>query len=279
MPKKYKVSKKQEVHKLYKGEVELKFDPVSHRYTVNGVQKYGVTGILNIIGKPWLMYWAVNKTLEYIEDNWDIRKSYDEIQKDEMLANAKKNHRRFAGDAAQIGTKVHEWIEMYINGQLGKGKESPMPKNENILLAVNNFLKWVSENDIEWHDSERKVYSRKYDFAGTIDAIATVNGKATAIDFKTSTGIYDEMFLQSAAYAMALKEELGSKFEELWIVRVSKTGKEFEAKKSEKIDEHFKTFLCCLGVYRWQNNRRNEKARATKREKVKSKTIKDTRKK
>jgi hypothetical protein len=241
---------------LYSGTVTLEFDPAKHIYTAicegKRVQAYGVTSCLGIINKPALLYWAVNKAIESLEKNWDINKDYDEVEKNNLLEEAKKAHRQFSKDAADIGTMFHSWAEDYINTKL-EGKETPdMPKNKQLKSAVDSFLKWESENKVEWIEAEKKLYSIKYGFAGTCDGLAKVNGVLSAIDFKTSSGIYDEYFLQASAYAKAIEEEYGDSIKQVWIIRVSKTGGEFEAQKTENIDEHFKGFLGAYSLYKWQ---------------------------
>jgi hypothetical protein len=248
-----------EEYKLYKGEITLTFDPRAHIYKANGNVVYGVTSALSVINKPALIFWAVNKAIDSLEKNWNLDKQYDEVEKMKLLEQAKKAHRTYTQDAADIGTLFHNWAEGYVKSKINKTETPKVPKNKQLLSAVQSFLKWEKENNIEWIDSERKLFSKKFQYAGTIDAIAKVNGRLSAIDFKTSSGIYDEMFLQAAAYTKAIEEEHGNEFQDMWIVRVSKTGGDFEAKKTDKIKEHFRGFICALGLYRWQVNRKKEK--------------------
>jgi len=52
---------------------------------------------------------------------------------------------------------------------------------------------------------------------------------------KTSTGIWDEYFLQCAAYAEAVRHVHGEAVEGAWILRFDKKTGEFEAAKSKDI--------------------------------------------
>ncbi len=260
-----------ELYSLYNGTIDLEFDPGKHIYTAicegKRVQAYGVTSCLQIINKPALMYWAVNKAIEHLENNWDINGDYDEVQKKNILEEAKKAHRTKSQEAADVGTMFHKWAEQYIKatiesyyGEWTKGSDFPeKPKNKELRSAVDSFLKWESQNKVEWIEAEKKLYSIKHGFAGTCDGLAKVNGVLSAIDFKTSSGIYDEYFLQASAYAKAIEEEYGDSIKQVWIIRVSKTGGEFEAKKAENIDEHFEGFLSAYGLYKWQVNQKLNK--------------------
>lgn len=252
-----------EIYSLYNGVIDLEFCPKSHIYTATcegkRLQAYGVTSCLQIINKPALMYWAVNKAIEHLENNWDINGDYDEVQKKNLLEGAKKAHRTKLQDAADIGTMFHKWAEDYINSKLKGDKEPDYPKNKELRSAVDSFLKWEGENKVEWIEAEKKLYSINHGFAGTCDGLAKVNGVLSAIDFKTSSGIYDEMFLQASAYAKAIEEEYGDSIKQVWIIRVSKTGGEFEAQKADNIDEHFEGFLAAYNLYKWQLNQKLNK--------------------
>jgi ATP-dependent exoDNAse (exonuclease V) beta subunit len=61
------------------------------------------------------------------------------------------------------------------------------------------FLKWKTDNDVEFLEVERLVYSKQYEYVGRFDLIAKVNGKKMLIDYKTSKGFYPmEMGMQTA---------------------------------------------------------------------------------
>ena len=76
-----------------------------------------------------------------------------------------------------------------------------------------------------------------------MDAVAYVNDEFCVIDFKTSTGIWDEYFLQAAAYAEAVGSVYGDAIESAWILRFDKKTGDFEAKKSSDISADFRAFL------------------------------------
>lgn len=124
--------------------------------------------------------------------------------------------------------------------------------------AIDGFFKWAKENKLAIIRSEQKIYHNKWKYAGTLDLEGMVNGKRTVIDLKTGNALYPEAFLQASAYLKAREQETGKKYPGgVVILRLSKENPEkhieaFEAKKDEDVETHFKCFLNCLQIYRWQ---------------------------
>jgi len=230
--------------KLYNGTIELAFEPNRHLYTANGEIVYGVTGILGVINKPALIPWAVNTVITNLTDALKPGQSYDEIELSKMLNEAKNIYAKKRDDAGDVGTMIHAWIEKWING------ENPdKPVNEMMAIAVDSFLKWVAENKVEFIHSERKIYSKQYKYAGTLDFLAKMDDKYFVGDIKTSSGIYPEMFFQTAAYQNAYTEE----FPEIGIDRnvIIRCGKDgsFEIGESKEHEKNFDAFLGALKLY------------------------------
>lgn len=244
------VKAKSEFHELYSGEVQLEFRPGRHQYFVAGDQVPSVTGIVAVINKPALVYWAVNQMEEDLAERWQPGKAYDEVEIAEALAEAKKAHRRTTRKAATVGSLAHDWISQYIAGE-----EPELPVNQNVLQAVKAFLAWVEANRVKFHLTERKVYSRKHGFAGTLDFEARVNGEMVIGDLKTSSGIWPEFALQTAAYQHARQEETGKRYRKRLILRLGKDprldgGIDFEIHELTRFRDDFKAFLGALSLKR-----------------------------
>ena len=60
-----------------------------------------------------------------------------------------------------------------------------------------------------------------------MDGIAFVDDRNTIVDFKTGNGIYEEAWLQTAAYNSAWEEETGEKIEQRLVIRLGKTDGHF----------------------------------------------------
>jgi len=124
--------------------------------------------------------------------------------------------------SAAEGSLVHHTI-----AELIKGSVTALPKEiEPTLIA---FQKFREERGILFHPEfiERRIWSYKYRYAGTVDALATIDGKFGVLDIKTSAGFYPEYNLQTGAYVLALQEfeikkelSLPRDIETRWILRV-----------------------------------------------------------
>jgi len=235
---------KQESSVLYGGKVHLDFDPVKHRYYINGKVASGVTTALSIIDKSYLKHWAVNKAVEYVKENLEPGVALDELEIQKLLKGAKDAHTNFTGAAADMGTYIHNWIEDFV-----LGKNPDLPTNPRLKDVIHEFLQWWKTKDIEVLKAERMLCSPKYMLAGTPDLICKVDGKLTIMDWKTGSGIYPEQFLQLAAYALMLEEEYPEqKVEQLYIVNASIRNM-FKTENRDEVDFFKQTYLKALELY------------------------------
>lgn len=233
-------------HKLYKGEVQLVFNDAGHRYQVDGKEKVGVTTALSVINKPALLQWAVNEAINYLKNEFKAGQGYDELELNNLLENAKKAHRVRKQTAADFGTLAHKWIEQYI-----KGENPEPPVNKNLRKATEVFIKWVKDNNVVFTHCEQPVYSRKYDYCGTVDFICEIDGKSFIGDLKTSKGIYSEYHMQLAAYRIALEEEHEKSYAGTLIVRIPKEEDDnVEIAYINNYRENARAFLYALGLYK-----------------------------
>jgi len=140
--------------------------------------------------------------------------------------------------------------------------------DERAIQAVKAALRWMKAHQVEWLKTEEKVYSREFNFAGTMDGIAYVDSCSDSacctqefkhslclIDFKTSNQLRDEYCLQTAAYQQALHEEHGTVIENRWLLRLGKNEEEagkFETWRlpTETFAEDLSGFIACLRLTR-----------------------------
>lgn len=125
--------------------------------------------------------------------------------------------------SALEGSLVHAAVQNLL---IGEAADIP----EEIQPAVNGFQQFNETRGIVFHKEyvERKITSMRHRYAGTIDALATIDGKFGVLDIKTSTGFYPEYNLQTAAYVLALQEfpvrrelALPRDIETRWILRIN----------------------------------------------------------
>lgn len=235
-------------YKLYNGKVVVKFDGENdnHKfYDINGNPLLSVTGITSIIDKSQgLMGWAVKLMGQYLLNEME---KGNNIISEELVETAKRKYREVQKDARDVGSEIHNWINQWI---LGKNPE--MPSEKRVLNGITAFLKFQKENQLKWVESERCVYSRKYNYVGFLDAIAMKGKKRILVDFKSSNGIYPEMILQVAGYQIAWEEETGKRIDESIILQFHKETGEFNVKTLDDNDkERKKAFLAALTLVKY----------------------------
>lgn len=103
--------------------------------------------------------------------------------------------------SAKEGSLVHATVEKLIVGE-----KIDIP--DAIKPGVEAFQEFNEGGKITFFPEyvERTIWSGRHRYAGTVDALASVDGKFGVLDIKTSTGFYPEYNLQTAAYASALQE-------------------------------------------------------------------------
>ena len=115
--------------------------------------------------------------------------------------------------------------------------------------AVLSFFEWKGKHNIEPIFCEEPLVSDNLRYGGTVDCYCKLDGKPTLLDFKTGKAIYDEYFVQLAAYK-ALLEEAGHPVEEVRILRVGRSEDEgFEERSVPNTEPYFRIFKDLLDVY------------------------------
>ncbi len=191
----------------------------SHQYLFKSV-----TGYLGIINKPLLIPWAKKVTLQKIEAALNeklkgrktatVRISEQWIQ--DLIADAKKRSDTIRDDAANFGTKVHDYIELTVKGEALP--EIPL----DLQAPTKSFQEWWGNSGIKIVKSECDVASIKWGFGGRLDAIGMKNDQYILLDWKTSSGIYPEHALQCGGYAIAAEEMFGISIDKAIVVRFGK---------------------------------------------------------
>ena len=214
--------------KLYGGDVTLEFDEGKHAYVwaEKGLPVAGVTSILSVLNKPALVQWSANCAVEYIRNGYmQAMESGDGLLETSaflaLCQEAKTAHRKISKAATDVGSVVHGFAESVL-----VDRRAAMPTDPNAAKGAEAFLTWFNAHKIDPIHVERMVLSQLWYYAGTVDFYGWIDGELCVLDFKTSSGLYLEMPLQLAAYAIAITEETGERIDTGWIVRLDKkTGK------------------------------------------------------
>lgn len=218
---------------LYDNKYRLEFHDSAHRYLVNGKEKPGVTSILQLLNKPGIPQWAANQAIKSLQDHSEPfpehlgSKAWIVTEWD--LKRAKSAYLRSRDDSADLGKRIHAWVEHHIKSQI-EGKSYDEKLSDDMKPSVESFHKWEVENKPTYLFSERVIYSEEGDYCGTCDVGITLKDasgveKRVILDFKTGkpesqydtktrryTGKkrpYSTVYIQDALYDLAIAQEDG----------------------------------------------------------------------
>ena len=244
-------------------EFDVRYDPVDHKYWLDKGDKLGefpnlsdvvqipsVTRIIDSCFPKHLTDWAVKAGADAYVDTWnhDLEVS-DRI---ELITTA---YKKIGEEAANIGSRVHRWLHLYIDEAGPEEFESP----EGGEKCIDAFRDWEKTHQIKWEEAERMVFfaPRALRYAGTADALAVIDGQKFVVDFKTSKKIYKSYYLQVAAYASAINEELGLIGKDRYqgmILRLDKESGKFQEKAFD-ITDSVPVFWTCIELKGWNSQR------------------------
>lgn len=285
--------------------VELRFQTDEHVYYLVGelgqlTAQDGVTTICHIIDKsnalvPWAAKMVIQKLLRTVPTV--PRAIAGTVEPTTMLAEmtleafekialeAKSAPRDNLEDAGNVGHMAHEWLEFYIKAMIAlrlakdagneqaatehqqaiDSKLANLPGDERAASCVKAALAWINEHKVQFVETERKIYSKKYSYAGTMDGLAHVSScndptccsekfenRLSIIDWKSSNYLYIEYLYQTAAYQAAYEEEFGVDIADRWIIRLGKEDGEFDPWHTlpEDFQEDIEGFLDALSLHR-----------------------------
>ena len=172
---------------------------------------YSVTTIIGALDKPALLYWAAEQTaLAAVKMSGSLDSRVKEEGAEAVtryLRDARFRPSPGTVTATALGTAVHDAVERYVR----EGKK-PEVSGE-VLPYLERFDAWAQEWQPAYEVVERAVYDPTHRYAGTMDAIAVVDGCKVILDYKSSrrsvgpddkpSRPYPEAALQLAAYRNA----------------------------------------------------------------------------
>jgi len=235
-----------------------KFDPSNHTYEIDGDKVHSVTQITDIVDKGGaLMWWSLNHARDYIIENMEPGREYDEIEIEELAKEARLAHRKQSGKATTIGSLVHSYIEDWVKYELDQGEEPDIPVNKEARQSIEAFEDWEDRNEIEWINTEQITFHPELKYAGTYDAGCRIDDLTFVVDWKTSKGIYPEYMLQCEAYRRAEMELLGEDIDGIIVARFPKDEAGFEnviVTDPDLLDRHWQAFRSALRLKRWKED-------------------------
>lgn len=176
----------------------LVFEPVRHRYRLDGRPVTGVTTIIDRgLPKPAIAYWAARVVAETAVDDADgLAGQVAARGRDSVIRRLKRAPWRARDEAAARGTEVHAHAERLIVDD-----EADVPAR--LAPYVVGYADFLDSYEVEPLLTEVRVASRRRWYAGTADLIARMGGRTWVLDLKTSNSIHGSHALQCAAYAHA----------------------------------------------------------------------------
>ncbi|MEK9194670.1 MAG: hypothetical protein AAB884_02560 [Patescibacteria group bacterium] len=158
-------------------------------YEIDGFWYPRVTKIVDIKAKPAL---------------------YRFYAKMENFAAAEKMTKQSASE----GTLIHETVEKLLTGE--KPEIPPL-----VVPSIKAFMEFILNKNIHVDPQyvEKRLVNYEHRYAGTLDAVALIDGKLGILDIKTSQEIYRDYNLQTSAYMAAMKDRVKG-LETRWILRI-----------------------------------------------------------
>ena len=95
-----------------------------------------------------------------------------------------------------------------------------------------------------------EVISEEYQYGGTLDKVAVIDGVLSIMDFKSSSGIFPEHRIQIAAYGHSWSEMHPDRsIQGFHILQLDKDDGSFHHHFYRELDNAFKVFVCLRSIY------------------------------
>lgn len=249
---------------LARAKDEVVFDAEKHVYTWadTGAVVPGVTTVMRVLDKPALIEWATKLQTQAdiaAAQGW-LRNGAGSIE-DAILA-VKRAHAQARDKAADAGTQAHALIEHASKLMLGIPSEKPDASDDAMYIFA-GWQEWAAEVGYKPLAVESRVYSKRRNYAGTLDAVAELPGLALSgpaiCDWKSGRDLYDEHHMQSVAYRRALSEMtegIGADAPMSMlpgvVVILPKTAGPIKHYEIPHTEATWQAFLGALAVYQWK---------------------------
>ncbi len=177
---------------------KLQFDPIDHRYTLNGVHIPNVTSVLEDVG----------------------------------IVDFSMVPREIIEAAQARGTAVHHATHLYDLGTLNEDT-----LGEVVRPYLEGWKKFRAETGVMLLSREQMVFSQMYRFAGTLDAVAILFGKPGILDIKTGAncGAAVQTAAYELAYNEPLKAK--DRTRARWTLQLKDTGEYSVIEHTSKLDK------------------------------------------
>lgn len=162
------------------------------------LRMWSVTTILGTLDKPALIPWAAKETAQAAvnaADSLAIRIAEDgEAETVKWLSGARFRRPRGQRSATELGTAVHAACEEYAL----TGRRPDV--DDEVVPFLDQFDDWLQKFSPSFEATEVTVYSPTWGYAGTLDAVAVIDGVRFIVDYKTTRKTTDAKGNPTAPY-------------------------------------------------------------------------------
>lgn len=219
----------------------------AHRYQVyhNGQWHYtlGVTSILKMLDKPYLVGWAARLAAE---------------------SGDPKAHEKQRDDASDKGKSLHAAIERECRLMMGEPVGEGLALTEDESMALARWQQWARESEFRPLAVEFYIHHAEYDYAGQPDALGYVRPRRrdgsrgepilAVLDWKSGgQRLYDTHHLQSVPYRVGLADMVSWEVPPGYLLHVPRNGDTLtEARATDNVDLSMRAFLGLKEAYLWK---------------------------
>lgn len=169
------------------------------------------------------------------------------------LTRAGMDYKKVWEEKADIGTLTHSMILAHLK-QIELDLSDYTPNQ--VSVAENCFLSYLEWERVTYKDKpmyairiEEPMVSEEDGFGGTPDIITEEDSKLILTDFKTGTGIYEEHYIQMAAYDR-LCEVNGYDIDKYRILHIPREESEsYTEIWTGDLSLYWEIFECCFTIY------------------------------
>jgi len=146
--------------------------------------------------------------------------------------------------AAEFGTHVHEACHLFNIDSLDRLTLDPA-----LAPYISAWEQFLDDTGAVVLESEHRVASRKFKYAGTLDTTVFWGKSKRLIDIKSTVGLPRTVGPQTAAYAEAYHEDTGERIRDRYCVQLKPDGTYSLQKLSDPND--WNIFQSALNLHRW----------------------------
>ena len=131
------------------------------------------------------------------------------LKKVKIICDAKESY------GSDIGTQLHEWIDLFL-----KGEKPVLPSDQPLKRMAEKFTDFWKKHKFKVIESELPLYSKKFDMCGTNDVIVTKDswkGQLAVLDWKTSKDYSFQNCIQVEMYRRFIEETTDFKIQKFML--------------------------------------------------------------